>query len=120
MNRLVLIGNGFDLAHGLNTRYEHFIDWYWEQRVHGLLHELTDISQDVLCTFKLLNGNFWGSYILPLYSGFNKPTAKEVIQHINNDKEQCKVIPCSFLTNILQSIETKKWVDIENDWRQKI
>ena len=22
MNRIVLIGNGFDLAHGLNTRYE--------------------------------------------------------------------------------------------------
>lgn len=24
MNRIVLIGNGFDLAHGLNTRYEDF------------------------------------------------------------------------------------------------
>lgn len=24
MNRLVLIGNGFDLAHGLKTRYEDF------------------------------------------------------------------------------------------------
>jgi len=22
MNRIVLIGNGFDLAHGLNTKYE--------------------------------------------------------------------------------------------------
>ena len=31
MNRIVLIGNGFDLAHGLKTKYEHFIDWYWEQ-----------------------------------------------------------------------------------------
>ena len=28
MNRLVLIGNGFDLAHGLKTRYEDFINWY--------------------------------------------------------------------------------------------
>lgn len=31
MNRLVLIGNGFDIAHGFKTRYENFIDWYWEQ-----------------------------------------------------------------------------------------
>lgn len=31
MNRLLLIGNGFDIAHGLKTRYEIFIDWYWEQ-----------------------------------------------------------------------------------------
>ncbi len=26
MNRLVLIGNGFDLAHGLKTRYKDLID----------------------------------------------------------------------------------------------
>ena len=29
MNRLVLIGNGFDLAHGLKTSYEDFIYWYF-------------------------------------------------------------------------------------------
>jgi len=26
MNRLELIGNGFDLAHGLKTSYSHFIE----------------------------------------------------------------------------------------------
>lgn len=31
MNRIVLIGNGFDLAHGLKTSYADFINWYWEQ-----------------------------------------------------------------------------------------
>ncbi|MBK7692344.1 MAG: hypothetical protein IPJ31_14990 [Bacteroidetes bacterium] len=25
MNRLVIIGNGFDLAHGMETSYQHFI-----------------------------------------------------------------------------------------------
>ncbi|WP_291132565.1 AbiH family protein [Flavobacterium sp. UBA7682] len=29
MNRLVIIGNGFDLAHGLPTSYGHFIDAFW-------------------------------------------------------------------------------------------
>ncbi|HEY1062903.1 MAG TPA: AbiH family protein [Daejeonella sp.] len=28
MNRLILLGNGFDLAHGLQTRYNDFILWY--------------------------------------------------------------------------------------------
>ena len=28
LNRLVSIGNGFDLAHGLRTSYKDFIDWY--------------------------------------------------------------------------------------------
>lgn len=30
MNRLVIIGNGFDLAHGLPTSYRHFIDNFWK------------------------------------------------------------------------------------------
>ncbi len=30
MNRIVLIGNGFDLAHKLPTRYEDFLVWYFE------------------------------------------------------------------------------------------
>ena len=28
MNRIILIGNGFDLAHGLKTSYNDFIKWY--------------------------------------------------------------------------------------------
>ncbi len=37
MNRLVIIGNGFDIAHGLKTSYMDFINWYWEQRVDGFV-----------------------------------------------------------------------------------
>jgi len=33
MNRLILIGNGFDLAHDLKTSYKDFINWYWDQRL---------------------------------------------------------------------------------------
>src|SRR3546814_18917196 len=31
MNRLILIGNGFDLAHGSSTGYNDFIKWYLTQ-----------------------------------------------------------------------------------------
>ena len=31
MNRIILIGNGFDLAHGLKTGYKDFIDSYWDE-----------------------------------------------------------------------------------------
>lgn len=48
MNRLVLIGNGFDLAHGLKTKYEDFINWYWERRVDGFVGNITNISKDPL------------------------------------------------------------------------
>jgi len=29
MNRIILIGNGFDLAHGLKTSSNDFINWFW-------------------------------------------------------------------------------------------
>jgi hypothetical protein len=30
MNRIILIGNGFDVAHDLKTSYKNFIDWLLE------------------------------------------------------------------------------------------
>jgi len=33
MNRIILIGNGFDLAHDLKTSYKHFIDDYWKNKI---------------------------------------------------------------------------------------
>jgi hypothetical protein len=33
MNRIILIGNGFDLAHKIKTSYSDFIDDYWENTI---------------------------------------------------------------------------------------
>ena len=59
MNRLVLIGNGFDLAHGLKTRYEDFIYWYWKQRVLSLRNFRGKTSDDGLCKFTILAYDTW-------------------------------------------------------------
>ncbi len=45
MNRLVIIGNGFDLAHGLPTSYGHFIDDFWKNIEKNYR---TDIIKNVL------------------------------------------------------------------------
>ena len=36
MNRIILIGNGFDLAHNLNTKYGHFIDDFWKRQAEEI------------------------------------------------------------------------------------
>lgn len=59
MNRLVLIGNGFDLAHGLKTRYEDFFYWYWRQCVGGFVNNHTDVSEDLLCKLTTIKENTW-------------------------------------------------------------
>jgi hypothetical protein len=42
MNRIILIGNGFDLAHGLDTRYKDFIDDFWK----GIIEDAKKTERD--------------------------------------------------------------------------
>lgn len=44
MNRLILIGNGFDKAHGLATSYQEFIDWYWDTWRSKLAKSVSEIE----------------------------------------------------------------------------
>ena len=62
MNRIILVGNGFDLAHGLKTSYKDFINWYWEKKVYDLRLHKTNCLQDPLCTFTLKWASKWLSY----------------------------------------------------------
>lgn len=123
MNRLVLIGNGFDLAHGLKTSYKDFIVWYWEQWKLRLLSSDNKVESDGLCTFKLkdsvgLHGWYlvWGNH----YKRTNIETPwkeMDIIDTVKNDKDTCEFEYISpFFQRINQSIETKKWVDIENEY----
>ena len=116
MNRIVLIGNGFDLAHGLKTRYEDFINWYCDQRVYGFVGNLSDISSDILCSFQDLRHQVWN--VNAFVNGFNLNHAKgkDIVDHLIKNKEFFKTTMSPFFENIYKSIETKGWVDIENEY----
>lgn len=119
MNRIILIGNGFDLAHGYPTRYEDFINWYWDKRVSSFYGNLTSVSEDCLCSIKMTTintFNCWNvfAYNLPRY--FNKVTGKEVFQGIENEPELYELKKTPFFKSICETIETKGWVDIEREY----
>ena len=117
MNRIVLIGNGFDLAHGLKTKYEHFIDWYWDYRVDGFNGNLTNVSNDPLCTFEMKDSSeCWNVYAFQLPRVFNRIPGKAVIKEIHDQEDRFKTHVSSFFANILGSYSTKGWVDIENEY----
>lgn len=89
MNRIVLIGNGFDLAHGLKTSYKDFIDWY--------LYLKKD-SSGILFKEKIRNYDIY-------------------IAHMNaRQVEDAMRDPCVFLNNILKRMGSNRWVDIENEY----
>jgi hypothetical protein len=114
MNRIVLIGNGFDLAHNLPTRYEDFINWYWNEVVCSLVSNYTDTYSDKLCTLKIKQST-WSQYA---FNNWNLLClcSDEYIRNIISDKDNFEVKLSPFLQNICQSIANKKWVDIENEY----
>ena len=126
MNRLVLIGNGFDLAHGLKTSYADFIDWYWDYRMHGFTATMglrAKESKDALCSFKILYGDeTWSTFAFE-HSYFQSFPAlgktykgKDVIKSIINDKEHFETTFYPLLAKIMQGVGDKYWSGIERDY----
>lgn len=123
MNRIVLIGNGFDLAHGLKTSYADFIDWYWKYWGRRLLNGLNRIEDDGLCSFKIKDNievQNWASVFQGWYYKRDNPLmpweVNDVVALAKQDKKLCDFKMSPFFERIQNSIETKGWVDIENEY----
>lgn len=119
MNRLVLIGNGFDLAHGLKTSYADFINWYWEEwgkRLAGSGHKF---EEDEFCSFTLNERVGLGGWYLVrswYYQSMNMELA-EFVQKAKEDTDLCEFkYKSPFFEQINKSIENKGWVDIEREY----
>ncbi|MCM1078262.1 MAG: bacteriophage abortive infection AbiH family protein [Bacteroidales bacterium] len=116
MNRVVLIGNGFDLAHGLPTRYVDFINWYWEFCANSLRLCYHKTWSDKLCTFTLKTDATWNCFFFTNVGHFNPPKGHELVSYFR-DRPQDFEIQCSpFFDRISKSITEKGWVDIENEY----
>lgn len=121
MNRIIIVGNGFDLAHQLATRYEDFINWYWEDRGSYLVGSFGNHIDDGLCSFQLkeevgLAGWYyvWGWYYRISPQDYS---LRELVEHAKSDTKVCNFEMHSiFFTEICKSIEEKGWVDIEAEY----
>ncbi len=126
MNRLVIIGNGFDIAHGLKTSYMDFIHWYWEQRLNALLSDNSAVSEDCLCKLEIKNTkdcSSWSNFFFfhsfrDLITREWKYPPLEIISAFKENIDDFSITYSQFFGTILQSIETRGWVDIENDYYQ--
>lgn len=117
INRIVIIGNGFDLAHGLPTKYEDFINWYWGRCLSELRTCHNAMMSDVLCQFTLKDSeDTWYSYLWANLNPMKIPTGKEFYNWVKNNPEIVEFNSCHLLNQITQSIEEKKWVDIEEEY----
>lgn len=132
MNRIILIGNGFDLAHEMPTSYRNFIDDYWTkvaeqikrnipnlQTHRSKLQLFTNDDLQITCEYahmrvvclKLENSK------ITSYKEFND-TIKSLKQ--TQIYESPVIIEVNFtnkfLEHISEQVNLQQWVDIENEY----
>lgn len=120
MNRIVLIGNGFDLAHGLKSSYKDFIEWYWEQRVLSFIDNRTTLSQDPLFSIKSNAQTFNQIAIFESVGVLNKENRINLLKGIEKDTHNYKIKYTAFYKGIRNCIEKKGWVDIEYEYYKRL
>ncbi|MES2378139.1 MAG: AbiH family protein [Bacteroidota bacterium] len=130
MNRLILIGNGFDLAHGLETSYNAFILWYIKRAYKtclegdGYCDQLIELNNqysieygiDFSTVEKRIDQIYDESKLNILASG------QGLSSHYNGSTQHWFITNyCSkLLMNLLTGCSDANWVDIENEYYREL
>jgi hypothetical protein len=128
MNRLILIGNGFDLAHGLKTGYNDFILWYLKSCFS--IADDTKEYDDEIINIKRLNRQDEAiklgehTYTIPDYIEFFYDRGFDELIHNKNIKVKGwqniydpffnVTIKSELFRNLIMNCSRSLWVDIEN------
>ncbi|NDV69460.1 AbiH family protein [Dysgonomonas sp. 25] len=110
MNRIILIGNGFDLAHGLPTSYKDFIDDYWTNKVIKLKRTIHFVNEEN-DPFEIFNFSVNGFYFNPQL----KESYYELIKLIEENGGNFR-FKNQFLKIITEKCGIQNWVDVENEY----
>jgi hypothetical protein len=103
MNKLFLIGNGFDLAHNLKTGYKDFIIWYFNQAIDSYVK----------------NGQYSDQYfihrIIKLPPNCLRVTSIEEIHSLSRKGERGNFINLlgPLPQRIIDDLSSNNWVDLE-------
>ena len=107
-NKLVIIGNGFDLAHGFKTSYNDFMLWYLNDCIEKTIN---------LYNFKdlLLEDTRQNPKMLPQKLSSIRDFTDVAYQ---NNINFFKISP--FLGKLIDKHKEYNWVDIENEYYQSL
>lgn len=106
MNRIVLIGNGFDLAHGMRTSYNDFINYYWFKVIFNLKSSKEKSFENLEISVTRLPPPVYFSTIIKfeeLYETLRKHGSELTFKN-------------KFLEKINNKKQIQNWVDIENEY----
>lgn len=111
MNRIILIGNGFDLAHGMKTSYGDFINDYWAEKRKEVLndtHRGTRYEDDSIIIDRV-------PHLIYSEAAAGESEHESLLKSLkyNNSKLRFKN---EFLDTLTQKRYSLNWVDIENEY----
>lgn len=114
MNRLILVGNGFDLAHGLKTSYCHFMSYYLSKALTTFLHNMTYSDPLVDINWKDQNSRYVRYESISQEESLN--TFKSLLENPNFTVQ----IKSPLLSETLDKIRAFNWVDLENEYFENL
>lgn len=121
INRIILIGNGFDLAHGLKTKFEHFTDYIYKTEIDILEQKLKEFKHSNINNLFKYDSIFYSIKISTNESRGRLSEFEIDFKAINNPKEKFLFILSSqyttdtnlFLHKALEE-NIDKWIDFED------
>lgn len=113
MNRLIIIGNGFDLAHGLKTSCKNFIIYYlstvWGEISDGAYSDRLLRIKRASNYFRTNDLKFSEETVLSLFKKIHKSSSSNV-------DDAYMTIKSPFFESIFNKILTLNWADIETEY----
>jgi hypothetical protein len=122
MNRLVIIGNGFDLAHGLPTKYSDFINDYWKNLCDTKGTKTIINKND---EFVSISCQFSNRYNTSQYNTIDDVKSfSELMSLINRYSEEkfgnFKIEFKNLFFKKISENSIENWVDIENEYYREL
>lgn len=112
MNRLIIIGNGFDLAHGIKTSYKDFIANYLRMAI--ILFNRNGLYADKLLEIK------WKEHYRKTIDISFDLSPSDVKQYIKHNLQYKNSIDFKFNSTVLKNsynkFESMNWVDLEIEY----
>ena len=115
MNRIILIGNGFDLAHDLKTSYRQFFDDFWQKIINEYNNRI----------IRLLNDSFENDFLrIPkaaykFNERFESPKCREFMELLKKESIEY-TFKNNFLKVLSKKFHLKNWVDIEEEYYELV
>ena len=108
MNRLIIIGNGFDLAHKIKTSFKDFIADYFKKSINTFFED--EVYKDLLIEIKYKTSN---RIFNPKPANVNCDNVFEKAEWLFNSKDVEFKFRSALLEKVYKKIRELNWVDLE-------